>query len=300
MPHQSRPSPGEFQAAVTRAQSDGAEQALSASSDEAALPDGKVPPWGSSRATSIEGIAADGKTSPGTERNVRRLKSKSPRVEASTKAEASQRGGRRTVGAQEAAPTETMHEPVGQGKDGTEPIEAARRDSLVADTSQTVGPEEKTLQSRPSISMSQEGTGRAGKSVHSAQVEPAASARICSQDQGGPSHAGIESHPNNSPGYRGAEERKEDASAQAVERGPQVTMIEVPDEEDDTTYQRWCTKGSPLVTPTRPVMTLPMPPDSPIQIGRTYTDGQTYQDWQNQSKVTSPTVVAPSAANAKV
>ncbi len=43
-----------------------------------------------------------------------------------------------------------------------------------------------------------------------------------------------------------------------------------------------------------------MPPDSPIQIGRTYTDGQTYQDWQTQNKVTSPTVVAPSAADAKV
>ncbi len=42
-----------------------------------------------------------------------------------------------------------------------------------------------------------------------------------------------------------------------------------------------------------------MPPDSPIQIGQTYTDGPTYQDWQTQSKVTSPMVVVPSAANAK-
>ncbi len=90
------------------------------------------------------------------------------------------------------------------------------------------------------------------------------------------------------------------ASTQAVKRGHQVAMIEVPDEEDDTTYQRWLAKGSPIVTPTRPNATLPMPPDSPIQIGRTYTDGQTYQDWHAQSKVTSPTVVVPSAANAKV
>ncbi len=75
--HQSRPPLGEFQAAVTHAQSDGAEQAPSANSDQAALPDGKVPPWGSSRATSTEEIAVEGETSPGTERNARRLKSKS-------------------------------------------------------------------------------------------------------------------------------------------------------------------------------------------------------------------------------
>ncbi len=77
-------------------------------------------------------------------------------------------------------------------------------------------------------------------------------------------------------------------------------MIEVPDEEDDATYRRWLAKGSPIVTPTQPVATPLTPPDSPIQIGQTYTDGQTYQDWQTQGKVTSPTVVAPSAANAKV
>ncbi len=77
-------------------------------------------------------------------------------------------------------------------------------------------------------------------------------------------------------------------------------MIEVPDEDNDTTYQRWLAKGSPIVTPTRPVVMLPTPPDSPIQIGRTYTDGQTYQDWQTQGRVTSPTVVVPSAADAKV
>ncbi len=77
-------------------------------------------------------------------------------------------------------------------------------------------------------------------------------------------------------------------------------MIEVPNEDDDTAYQRWLAKGSPIVTPTRPVATLPMPPDSPIQIGRTYTDGQTYHDWQTQSQVTSPTVVASSVTNAKV
>ncbi len=93
---------------------------------------------------------------------------------------------------------------------------------------------------------------------------------------------------------------QEAASTQVVERGPQVTMIKIPDEEDNTAYQRWLAKGSPLVTPTRRVVTLPMPPDSPIQIGRMYTDSQTYQDWQNQGKVTSPTVVEPPAADTKV
>ncbi len=83
-----------------------------------------------------------------------------------------------------------------------------------------------------------------------AQVEPAASACICGQDQGGLSSAVIDSRPNNSFGYHGAEERKEAASAQVVERGHQVAMIEVPDEEDDTAYQRWLAKGSPIVTPT--------------------------------------------------
>ncbi len=41
---------------------------------------------------------------------------------------------------------------------------------------------------------------------------------------------------------------QETASTQAVKRGHQVAMIEVPDEEDDTAYQRWLAKGSPIVT----------------------------------------------------
>ncbi len=235
---------------MTCARLDGAEQAPGANSDEAALLDSKVPPRGSSHATSSEGIAVEGKTSPGTEQNARRLKSKSPQVEASTKTEASQRGGQRTVRTQEAATTEKTPEPVGQGKDGTDATEAARRDSLLADPSRTIGLEEQTSRSRLSVSKSQEGTGQTGKTVCSAQVEPAASARISGQDRSGPSSAGIESHPDNSSRYRGAEERKEAASTQAVERGHQVAMIEVPDEEDDTAYQQWLAKGSPIVTPT--------------------------------------------------
>ncbi len=208
MMHQSRPSLGEFQAAVMNARSDGAEQAPSANSDEAALLVGKVPPRGSSCAASSEGIGRGTKTSPGTERNTRQLKSKSPRAEASTKTEASQRGGRRTVRAQEAAPTEKMPKLVGQGKDGADAIDAARRSSLLADPSRIVGPEEQTSRSRPSASKSQEGAGQTGKPVHSAQVKPAVPDHTYGMDWDGPSRAVIDSHPNNSSGYREAKERE--------------------------------------------------------------------------------------------
>ncbi len=124
----------------------------------------------------------------------------------------------------------------------------------------------------------------------------------CATAETAPSNVGALNETKNQPSCpdRRIANEHGSASAQAGKRGHQVAMIEVPDEEDDTTYQRWLAKGSPIVTPTRPVATLPTPPDSPIQIGRTYTDGQTYQDWQTQGKVTSPTVVVPSVANAKV
>ncbi len=82
--------------------------------------------------------------------------------------------------------------------------------------------------------------------------------------------------------------------------GHQVTLIEVPDKEDDTAYQRWITKGSPIVTPTQPVATLPMLLTLRSRSDECTTDGQTYQDWQTQSKETSPMVVAPTMADAKV
>ncbi len=123
----------------------------------------------------------------------------------------------------------------------------------------------------------------------------------CATADAAPSNTRAPNETKNRPSHpdRTADEHRS-ASAQAVKRGHQVAMIEVPDKDDDTAYQRWLAKGSPIVTPTRPVATLPTPPDSPIQIGQTYTDGQTYHDWQAQGKVTSPTVVAPSAANTKV
>ncbi len=41
-----------------------------------------------------------------------------------------------------------------------------------------------------------------------------------------------------------------------------VTMIEVPDKEDDTAYRWWVAKGSPLVSLTRHEVALPTPPES--------------------------------------
>ncbi len=79
MVHQLRPLfKPEFQATVMNARSDGAERAPSANSDEAALLVGKVPPRGSSRAVSSEGIGNGAETSPGTEQIARTSQSKLP------------------------------------------------------------------------------------------------------------------------------------------------------------------------------------------------------------------------------
>ncbi len=289
MVHQSRPPfKLQFQAAVPNARSDGAEQAPSASSDQAALVVSKVPPWGSSRAGSSEGIGTDAETSPGTEQNVRRLKSKSPRAEASTKTE------------DKARDPERVHlwtTPVSTGDNTTDADPHAAGAPCISD---------------PGGDQYAAGNARTQPvSLHSPPIQPGGvmippgsqdrrTAR-CTIADTALSNVGVPKEMKNRPSHPdGTAEEHGPASTQAVKRGHQVAMIEVPDEDDDTAYQRWLAKGSPIVTPTRPVATLPTPPDSPIQIGRTYTDGQTYQDWQTQGKVTSPMVVAPSAASAKV
>ncbi len=43
-------------------------------------------------------------------------------------------------------------------------------------------------------------------------------------------------------------EQMEAASAQAVNRGHQVTMIEVSDEDEDVSFQRWLATGSPMIS----------------------------------------------------
>ncbi len=256
MMHQSRPPFEEFQAAVTNARSDGAERAPSANSDEAALLVGKVPPRGSSRTASSEGIAIGGKTSPGTEQNVRISKFKSPgKTEASMKTSTSRDQSR--------GPHPQKHE--------------------LLTTEGRLGTPNK-MQDPMEAQASYEGRGvgdRAGKSVLMAQVESSVSARISSQDQddaprertaGSPPTAGKDDkktrYSASTCTSQATEERtaagQEAASAQAVKRGHTVTMVEVPNHDDDTAYRRWLAKGSPTASPKRCASALLTPPKSPM------------------------------------
>ncbi len=117
-----------------------------------------------------------------------------------------------------------------------------------------------------------------------------------------------------------AAERKEAASAQAVKRGHQVTMIEVPDNEDDTSFQRWTASGSPTISPKKHAEVLPTPPESPKIPTKTPhwdlrctdivspkgpptsppPDKEAGPTYITKNEVTSPTVAMPSAASAKV
>ncbi len=81
-----------------------------------------------------------------------------------------------------------------------------------------------------------EGDDRAGKTIHSVQVESAA--------RGGPSgirtfHLTTEQQESrcDPSGYRAANEQEEAASAQAVKRGHQVQIKEIPDDKDDTSFR---------------------------------------------------------------
>ncbi len=310
--HQSRPPLEEFQAAVMNAQLDGAEQAPSVNSDEAALLVGKVPPQGSSHTASSEGVARGGETSPGTERNTRTSKFKSPsNAEASTKAFIS--------------------------RDQSRGLHPQKHELLT--TEGRLGTPNET-QDPMEAQASYEGWGvsdRAGKSVLMAQVESSISARISGQDQddtprectaGSLPVAGKDAkktqYSAGTCARQTTEERtaewEEAASAQAVKRGHTVTMIEVPDPDDDTAYRQWLGKRSPVASPKRCASALPTPPDSPTNPTKTphwdsrCTDiispkgpptspspnegvGPTYV---RKHEVTSPTVATPSAASAKV
>ncbi len=119
-------------------------------------------------------------------------------------------------------------------------------------------------------------------------------------DWGGPSHAVIDSHPDNSSGYREAEERKEAASAQAVKRGHQVTMVEIPDDEDDTSFRKWVTGGSPTISLKRKLAVLPTPPELPTKTNSPLPNEGVGPTHVSKNEVTSPTVATPSMASAKV
>ncbi len=290
--HQSRPLSGEFQAAVTNARSDGAERAPSAGSDEAALLVGKVPPWGSSRAASLEGIAIGGETSPGTERNARTSKFKSPgKTEASTK-------------------TPTSH-------DQSWGLHPQKHELLM--TEGRLGTPNETQDPRGARA-SYEGWGvsdQAGKSILMAQVESSVSARISGQDQ---DDAPRERTAGSSPATgkddkktrysastctgQATEERtaeqEEAASTQAVKRGHTVTMIEVPNAKDDTAYRQWLKRGSPVVSPKPKTPELLTPPESPTKTNSPLPNKGVGPTCITSNEVTSPTVAMPLTASAKV
>ncbi len=210
------------------AQSDGAERAPSADSDQAALLVGKVPPRGSSRAASLEEIGIGAETSPGTERSARTLQLKSP--------------------GKKAAATKIF--PSHDQSRGQRP----QKHELLTTEGRLGTPN--ATQDPMGARAPYEGWGvgdETGKSVHSAQVESSVSARTCGQDQddaprectaGSPPATGKDDkkarYSDGTCARQVTEERtaagKEAASAQAVNRGHTVTMIEVPDHDDDTAY----------------------------------------------------------------
>ncbi len=87
-----------------------------------------------------------------------------------------------------------------------------------------------------------EGTDRAGNSVHSVQVKSTARggpSRICTSClASGPFPDMVSLTSSRDPaGYHAADEQKEAASAQVVKRGHQVQVEEIPDDEDDMSFQ---------------------------------------------------------------
>ncbi len=277
---------------MTNARSDGAERALSANSDKAALLIGKVPPWGSSRAASSEGIARGGETSPGTEQITRTSQLKLP--------------------GKAAAATKTF-----PSRDQLRGLHPQKHELLT--TEGRLGTPNK-MQDPMGVQASYEGRGvgdRAGKSVHSAQVESSVSAHISGQDQDDaprertagslPATGKDDKKTRYSVGtcaQQTTEERtaagQEAASAQAVKRGHQVTMIEVPDDEDDTSFQRWVANSSPTISPKRKSAELPTPPNSPTKTTSPLPNEGVGPTYVPKNEVTSPTVATPSVASAKV
>ncbi len=264
----------------------------SANSDEVALLVGKVPPRGSSRAVSSEGIARGGETSPGMEWNARTLKSKSPgKAEASMKASTShdQSWG---LHPQKHKLLTT------EGRLGTLKVTQDPMEAQASYEGQEVG-------------------DRAGKSILMAQVESSVSTHISGQDQDdAPWERTAGSLPmtgkdNKKTRYsvgtctrQTTKERtatgQEAASAQAVERGHMVTMIEVPDPEDDTAYRQWLKKGSPIASPKQNTNTLLTPPESPTETTSPLPNEGVGPTCITTNKVTSLMVAMPSGASAKV
>ncbi len=69
-------------------------------------------------------------------------------------------------------------------------------------------------------------------------------------------------------------------------------MIEVPDDKDDTSFQKWLALGSPTISPKPHNTTLPTPPESPTQAMKLLPN--------EGVEVTSPTAAKPITVSAKV
>ncbi len=77
-------------------------------------------------------------------------------------------------------------------------------------------------------------------------------------------------------------------------------MIEVPDDEDDTSFQIWVAKGSPSISPIRKSTELPTPPESPTKTTSLLPNEGVGPTCVSKNEVTSLMVAAPSTASAKV
>ncbi len=97
-----------------------------------------------------------------------------------------------------------------------------------------------------------------------------------------------------------AAERMEATSAQAVKRGHQVTMIEVPDEDDDISFQRWLATGSPTISLKPRATTLLTPPESPLTSQKPLPNEGVVLTCIAKNEVTSLMVATPSMASVKV
>ncbi len=166
-------------------------------------------------------------------------------------------------------------------------------------------------------------TGQAGKTVHLAQVKPAVPACSCNIRDGSKVRRSLLQSDSSNEVWRDtpsgepdetcvtrtvgctmaltkAAKRKEAASAQALNRGYLVTMVEVPDEDNDISFQRWLASGSPMIFLKQRISVLPTPPESPKTPTRPLPNEGVAPTCIRTNEVTSPTVAMPPVASAKV
>ncbi len=254
----------------------------STDSAKAALHDRKVSPWGPSCAAGIE-VNATVQPPLVMESHARRSKCKSPLGEASMKTE-----------------DKTMHSgPIGKSPrsatqhqdEGWDHVGAGPRKGERNDSQSLAGADLGVINPRGS---------RLPKSTVSdcscnIRSSPVIKLNLLLQTNTPPGDPDEDAHVARTVGCTMAPtktaERMEAASAQAVKRGHLVTMIEVPDEEDNTAYQQWLANRSPIASPKQHKTALLTPPDSPILTTKTLPN--------EGVEVTSPMVAMPSVASAK-